>query len=568
MKRLVWTLIFAAIFLLGLAMRSPEILAGNYLFGFDQGQNYMKAYDIAVNHKFTLIGAEVGSGSAGVPGLFHGPGYYYLLALMILLFHGDPYGGLVLMWVGGVATLILAFLTTRKMFGEKTALVVLFLVAIAPLIAPQSRFLWGPHLASLFIVLCFYFLYRIPDNPVIFTFWTVFTAGLLYNFELALSVPLVLLSFISLFVYRVFHKKVIATALIAAAIAFAPMIVFEARHGFMATKGIVKNITTKKQIDPKDKEAKRQGSFYLDEKKYQFIANFRDSFVFEFGKIPPDWYDRTLMAVAAVIALGLVASRDRRAKKFILLLLLAIPISFLVFLPLRGAIWPYYLIHLHFVYLYAFAFATVQIAGVLPREVIPSILAIHRALTGVSSTHLTAHPPASKSKASRSIRGSLRVAGNPLRVSPLLVVRTFVYVGAFVFILFFFLSMSQGVIPRLKLNWMVDYSDYGGKDKIRGKRAVIDYIYADAKGKPFSVFVFMPPVYTWPYDYLFLTYAKEKYGYMPSTEKKGTAYMIIEQDGTKPWSYKGWLETVIKAGTPVWERYLWPSDHIVQKRVF
>ena len=102
LKRVLLILVFSAIFLLGLALRSPEIISKNYLFGFDQGQNYMRAYDIAVNHKFTLIGAEVGSGSAGVPGLFHGPGFYYLLAIMLLFFKGDPYGGLVLMWTGGV----------------------------------------------------------------------------------------------------------------------------------------------------------------------------------------------------------------------------------------------------------------------------------------------------------------------------------------------------------------------------------------------------------------------------------------------------------------------------------
>lgn len=511
-KRIFWTLLFAAIFLLGLAMRSPEILAGNYLFGFDQGQNYMRAYDIAVNHKFTLIGAEVGSGSAGVPGLFHGPGFYYLLAFMMIFFKSDPYGGLVLMWIGGVVTMLLVFLTTRKMFGEKVGLVTLFLVSIAPLIAPQSRFVWGPHLASLLIVLYYFFLYKIPDRPLVFVFWAVFTAGLLYHFELALSVPLVILSGVAVVFYRVWNKKVITSALVAIVLAWAPMILFEVRHGFMATRGIIKNVTTKKDVKLDDIEAQRQGDFHIGQKKYQFIANFRDSFVFESGKIPQSRYMVTLAAIFAIILLALFTTADNRARRYFFLLFTAIPISFLVFLPLRGAIWPYYLIHLHFVYLYAFAFTSIAI------------------LSRIRTSWLLAIPAA--------------------------------------FILFFFFSMTRGAMYRLKLNWLVDYYDYGGKEKIIGKRAIIDYIYADAKGAPFNVFVFMPPVYTWPYDYLFLTYAKEKYGYMPGSEKKGTAYMIIEMDGTKPWSYKGWLETVIVDGTPVWERYLWPSDHVLQKRIF
>ncbi len=555
-KRIFWTLVFAAIFLLGLAMRSPEILGGNYLFGFDQGQNYMRAYDIAVNHKFTLIGAEVGSGSAGVPGLFHGPGFYYLLAIMLVLFKGDPYGGLVLMWIAGVATMLVVFLTTRKMFGEKTALVSLFLISIAPLIAPQSRFVWGPHVGSLFIALFYYALYKMGERSILWTLATFFLAGLLYNFELAISVPLVFLSVIALFYYKLFNKKIIAAALAGVLLAYAPMIMFEVRHGFMATRGIVKNMTTKKEIKPDDLEAQKQGDFHLKQKQYQFIANFRDSFVFEFGKVKPTGYMRAISAVAAVILLALFFTRDKRAKRYIILLLFATPATALVFLPLRGAIWPYYLIHLHFVYLYAFAFASVNILQ-------QALRSAQNFLDPLLANFLD--PSASRRTSSMRLFSVWELGK---RSAKILYPPRGLFLLASLFVIFFFLSMVQGTVARLKLNWLVDHYDYGGNAKIKGKRAIIDYIYADAAGKPFSVFVFMPPVYTWPYDYLFLTYAKEKYGYVPSQEKKGTAYMIIELDGTKPWSYKGWLETVIVTGAPVWERYLMPSDHVLQKRLF
>src|SRR3990167_6976885 len=90
------------LFTLGISLRSVEVLNGNYLFGFDQGRDYMAVYNIVENHKFTLLGAEVGAGSAGLSGLFHGPGYYYLLSLMYILFRGDLYGGIVLMFFFGI----------------------------------------------------------------------------------------------------------------------------------------------------------------------------------------------------------------------------------------------------------------------------------------------------------------------------------------------------------------------------------------------------------------------------------------------------------------------------------
>jgi hypothetical protein len=67
--------------------------------------------------------------------------------------------------------------------------------------------------------------------------------------------------------------------------------------------------------------------------------------------------------------------------------------------------------------------------------------------------------------------------------------------------------------------YMNDFDDFGGTHKIKGKLQVIDYIYNDAEGKPFSLFIFTPPVYTYAYDYLIWWYGKNKYGYMPSKEK-------------------------------------------------
>lgn len=43
--------------------------------------------------------------------------------------------------------------------------------------------------------------------------------------------------------------------------------------------------------------------------------------------------------------------------------------------------------------------------------------------------------------------------------------------------------------------------------------------------------------------------------------------LIIEPDNSKPWSYNGWLETVIADGTIISTVAL-PTGHIIQKRTF
>lgn len=110
-----------------------------------------------------------------------------------------------------------------------------------------------------------------------------------------------------------------------------------------------------------------------------------------------------------------------------------------------------------------------------------------------------------------------------------------------------------------------DLRDYGGTAKIKGKEDVIDYIYKDAKGQKFGLLIFSPPVYTFAYDYLLWWYGEKKYGYFPSKEKKGTFYLLIEPDPSKPWSYKGWIETVVKTGRVI-NTITLPSGFIVQKR--
>lgn len=59
----------------------------------------------------------------------------------------------------------------------------------------------------------------------------------------------------------------------------------------------------------------------------------------------------------------------------------------------------------------------------------------------------------------------------------------------------------------------------------------IDYIYKDAGGRNFNVFIYVPSVYDHSYRYIFEWYGKDKYGYLPTDGKKQKrVYFIIEPD--------------------------------------
>jgi hypothetical protein len=493
------------IFLWGVALRGVEVVSGNYLFGFDHGRDYLAAYAIAELGKLTLIGPEIGAGAAGINGIFHGPGYYYLLAIMYKLFGGDPYGGLFLMFVFGVATLIAMYFLTRNMFGQAVAMFSLFLVGISPLIVSQSRFMWNHHSSSLFVVVSMYMAFLIPKNPRLFGPLSIFIAGIIYHFELAIAVPMVAAVWIALpLVFRVFDWKVYAYSLLATVAAFAPFFLFEWRHGWQAVRSAVVYLQN---------GGGSTGITWLSVSGHlqNYLDNARNSFIYGNGYIGERVFN--VLAIAVMLSLVWFAAKEKdhtRRKFFGYSLVLAI-VSYVIFMALNNQVWDYYLIHLHFVYLFTFAYLFVFLWNGMKK----------------------------------SFWAKMGVA----------------------FLSFFLVQIIWASGVRMYNNIRYDYTDFGGVEKIKGKKAAIDYVYQDAKGQPFSEFSFMPPIYTYPYDYLFMTYGKDTYGYVPGNQKKGLVYLIVEEDHTKPWTYKGWMETVIGGGDII-ETVTLPTGHIIQKRIF
>jgi hypothetical protein len=487
-----WIFIFG-IFIWGIALRVVEVVNGNYLFGLDQGRDYLAAYNIIVNHKLTLIGAEAGSGVAGINGIFHGPGYFYLISLAYVLFHGDPIGAEMFMFLFGISALILSAWVGYKMLGRLGSVLFLFFTAVSPLIVSQSRFIWSSHPITVFVILALYFVYRIPDNPKRFAPLAVFVAGFTYNSQLGVSVPLTVSILLSIpFVFRIRDWKVYLYSLFALGLAFLPMILFDIRHGFTDVRSALAYMSSGTATNGSMFDAKRLASHAFD-----YWNNFYNTFTFEFGWIPSHMQRIMLYVTLPFVGLGLFLVRGKKEKRFVCFLLLMI-------------VWDYYLTHTRIAYILLFAFAAV---------------ALWRA------------------------RKTL-----------------FAVIGLAVGMIFL-CTVLCGSVFRQYISYTLDIHDMGVYDKIVGKRLVIDTIYYDAEGQPFSVFVFLPGVYTYPYDYLFQTYGKTRYGYEPTHDKKGLAYLIIEPDKSKPWRQNGWRETVVQGGKSVWIKTLL-NGLILEKRIY
>lgn len=475
--------------------RSIELLNQNYLFGFDQGLFLQAVKKIVIDHKPTLIGAEVG----GAGGFFQGPGWYYLLSLPFAITNGNPYGAMVLMFLVGISTIYFSYLFTRKMFDIRTAFFVAFLIGVSPAIIPQSRFIWPPFPISLITVFFVFFLYKVFQKKSSYFPLVTFIIGLISHFEMAVAGSL--LALVSIMTPLLYFKKYINLrtiffSLLSFSFTLFPLLLFDLRHGFINTKGVLSLLTganTKHEIT----------FIYMLHMFRNHLDVFKFSFLSVFTFLNYLW-PFILLIFTFGSMLFLKDTKNTAAQKSLVLFLVLSPLFlFTIFMWYKWPMWEWWIVELPIFYCFLLAI----LFGYLWRHNIFKIF-----------------------------------------------ITLFITVSCIHFVMYSY-SMFKN-----------DFNDFGGMQKIKGKLQAIDYIYQDAKGKPFGLLVFTPPIYTFAYDYLLWWHGERKYNYLPYQEKKGTFYLLIEPDPHKPWTYKGWLETVVKTGKVIEEKKL-PSGFIIQKRL-
>ena len=493
-----WILLFfLGTITLGVSFRSVEILSNNYLFGFDQGRDYLAVKSIIEDGKLTLIGSEIGAGAAGFSGIFQGPFHYYFLAVPYILFNGSPYGGMALTYIYGILTIFLIFVIGKKMFGNFGGLFAGGLAAISPPLISQARFIWNSHGAPVFVLLSLFFVYKLCEKVRYrYIFLSAFFAAFIYNFQIAISVPMsISLLVLMIFILKVKDIRKYLILVLGFIVGFLPMVLFEFRHNFMAISGLVDYL-----IGPKDIEGP---GLILTMQSHipSFIGNLHNTFIRQ-DFIRGEFIGIFLFAAALFF---IVREKNKIIKKFISYLLTIPFVTFFVLGFLNNAVWDYYLLHLVLVYILIFTY--IFFSSYLHRKYFLTILIV----------------------------------------------------------LFLTLSFAK-LTPDLVKNIFYDFQDYGGTHKMKGKIDALDFIYNDAKGEEFGLFVFTPPIYTYSYDYLMEWYGVSKYGYKPAESKDKTFYLLIEADNNDLLRHQGWLETVIVEGEVIKETTL-PSGFIIQKRI-
>ena len=361
----IWSIVIGVIILLIAAVpRSVEFFSHNFVFGFDQGKHWLAAKAIIVDHKFPLIGDEVG----GARGFFQGPGWFYLLAVPFFLFNGNPYGAVVLTFLLGMSAVFLSYILFTPLLGFAASGLIGFFLAISPTLISSSRFAWPPYAIPPLMVIYLYFIYRVLEKKRQYIPWIFLTIGIMAHFEIATAGTVLLTTLFLAMVYAISNRisfKNIIFSCIAFIIPLFPLIVFDLRHDFLNTKGIFE-------------------TFFASSRTPSFVPTIQQLFsnhkmIFEaefFGSFQLGYMNK--LSILFVLSLGILMFFDKSVPKhrklFLSFLYLFPLVLFAICMGYRNDLWGWWLLELQVIG--CFLFGSIMTHMVTKKHVIWKIFAI------------------------------------------------------------------------------------------------------------------------------------------------------------------------------------------------
>lgn len=436
-------------------------------------------------------------------GVFQGPLWYYLLAIPTFITRGDPWGTVVLMLLISMAVLGVVFYFSQKLFGNLAALIITFLFAVSPQAVAAATFSWNPHPMWLVVTLFIFTFYYVIQGSKRAFLFYWPLIAIGFHFETAMGVFLLVGSLIYFLLFQ--RKKLFSKNSLFGM--FISIVFFLPQIIFDLRHDFLMTRSIMKIFG-----GSSQGLFVKNENK-GFFTLFSDHLQELYKHFSSAFMHEGLLNWMPVIVIGFI----------ILFLLFNVFYKFLSHKEQR------------------FVYALLTLLGIILCLMIVYPFPLRGwFLTGFESFYLI--------------------------LFGLLLTRFARFKAGFILLLLFIvITLYQSAFNLDKLYYHPP--DDGGGAKSHGKLAALDTVYKDAAGKPFGLLVFTPPVYTDAYDYLVWWYGSKKYHFVPYKEKKGTVYLLMEEDFSNPSSYDGWLKTIIVTGKVEFTKEL-SNGLILQKRTF
>jgi hypothetical protein len=223
----------AAIFVAALALRVA--LVQTTRFTGDEARDYSIGVAIADGAPAPLLGPEVSSGSARLPGPLQ-----YWLAAFPQLFTRAPEAGNLFFELMGAASVWLFWLTLRRPFGEPAAAFAAGLMALSPWSALFGDRVWNPNAFLFFACVALLAAVKLRERPT--SAWAaVLLVACLALPQLHMSALVVWLGLLPLVArpLRQAPRRTLVLGVALGALLYLPLAIHEAKTGFGNTRAFV-----------------------------------------------------------------------------------------------------------------------------------------------------------------------------------------------------------------------------------------------------------------------------------------------------------------------------------------
>ncbi len=215
------------------------LILGDIHYDVDVSRDFLVMNDIVKNLHFTLLGPRSGA----IPGVFHGPLWFYVNLPAFLIGGGNP---LVIGWFWFLLSavfLLIVYWVSKKLFGPEVALLSVLLFSVNSIINPSIglKNFYNPYGAVFLFPLLFWMLHRyLNTSAVKYLIICLFLLGLIIQFQMAFGIPLFVT--ITLYLgYFLFQRKKLSHLLsyFILLIPLSTFIIFDLKHNFLQLNAFI-----------------------------------------------------------------------------------------------------------------------------------------------------------------------------------------------------------------------------------------------------------------------------------------------------------------------------------------
>lgn len=223
--------------IIAIFIRIAPTIHHQIFFWFDQGLDTILVKQLVVDHKIILV-----SRYSGLAGVLMGPLWTWLQAIPFALSGGNPTANVIFFSL--IATFGYLAIYRFLVPISKPAATFSFIGAVfSPILIAYSSLVSSPNPLSFLFIFYIWFLYRIVvDEKTIFWLPLLFITALFFQLEIGFAlftIPAILTVILIFKQWRLLWHRHLLLGLLLFGITFLPQILFDLRHNFIISRGIL-----------------------------------------------------------------------------------------------------------------------------------------------------------------------------------------------------------------------------------------------------------------------------------------------------------------------------------------